>query len=34
MFETSSERYEWMNRIIAVGAGEPDGPVYNIFEVL
>jgi hypothetical protein len=36
MFETSSKKYDWMNRIIAVGTGDrlPDGPVYNIFEVL
>jgi hypothetical protein len=36
LFETSSRRYDWMNRIIAVGTGNrlPDGPVYSIFEVL
>jgi hypothetical protein len=36
MFETSSEKYDWMNRIIAVGTGVrlSDGPVYSIFEVL
>ena len=36
MFETSSQKYDWMNRIIAVGTGDrlPDGPVYSIFEVL
>jgi hypothetical protein len=36
MFETSSRKYDWMNRIIAVGIGHrpPDGPVYSIFEVL
>ena len=36
MFETSSTRYDWMNRVIAVGTGVrlPDGPVYSIFEVL
>jgi hypothetical protein len=36
MFETSSRKYDWMNRIITVGTGVrlPDGPVYNIFEVL
>jgi hypothetical protein len=36
MFETSSKKYDWMNRIIAVGTGVrlPDGPVYSIFEVL
>jgi hypothetical protein len=36
MFETSAEKYDWLNRIIAVGTGDrlPDGPVYSIFEVL
>jgi hypothetical protein len=35
-FETASERHGWLNRIVAVGAGHrlPDGPVYNVFEVL
>jgi hypothetical protein len=36
MFETSSKKYDWMNRIIAVGIGHrpPEGPVYSIFEIL
>jgi hypothetical protein len=36
MFETSSRKYDWMNRIIAVGIGHrpPDGPLYSVFEVL
>jgi hypothetical protein len=36
MFETSAEKYDWINRIIAVGAGDrrSDGPIYSIFEVL
>lgn len=36
MFETSAPKYDWMNRIIAVGVGHrlPDGPLYNVFEVL
>jgi hypothetical protein len=36
MFETSSPKYDWMNRIITVGIGHrlPDGPLYSIFEVL
>jgi hypothetical protein len=34
-FETSAARYDWMNRIIAVGIGHRlDGPLYSIFEVL
>jgi hypothetical protein len=36
VFETASERYGWLNRILAIGTGHrfPDGPVYNLFEVL
>jgi Protein of unknown function (DUF3237) len=36
MFETSAPKYDWMNRIIAIGTGYrlPDGPIYSIFEVL
>jgi hypothetical protein len=36
MFETSSKKYDWINRIIAIGTGirRSDGPVYSIFEVL
>lgn len=36
LFETRSPEHEWLNRIVAVGAGHrlPDGPVYNVFEVL
>jgi hypothetical protein len=36
MFETSSPKYDWMNRIIAIGTGHrlADGPLYSIFEVL
>ena len=36
MFETASERYGWLNRIVAIGVGHrfPQGPVYSVFEVL
>jgi hypothetical protein len=36
MFETSAQKYDWMNRIISVGIGNrlADGPVYSVFEVL
>jgi len=36
MFETASANYAWLNRIFAVGTGDrlPEGPVYEIFEVL
>jgi hypothetical protein len=36
MFETASETYGWLNRVVAIGAGHrlPHGPVYSIFEVL
>jgi hypothetical protein len=35
-FETASERFGWLNRILAIGTGHrlPSGPIYNIFEVL
>ena len=36
VFETSAPKYDWMNRMIAIGTGHrlPDGPIYSIFEVL
>lgn len=36
LFETSAARYDWINRIVAVGIGhrQADGPVYGVFEVL
>ena len=36
MFETSSAKYDQMNRAIAIcrGHGPADGPIYGIFEVL
>ena len=35
-FETASAQYQWLNRIIAIGTGRrtPEGPVYEVFEVL
>lgn len=36
LFETAAPAYDWLNRIIAVGTGSrpPQGPIYDIFEVL
>jgi hypothetical protein len=36
IFETSSKKYDWMNRILSIGTGvrRSDGPVYSIFEIL
>jgi hypothetical protein len=36
IFETASPKYEWLNRLMAVGSGHrfADGPLYSIFEVL
>jgi hypothetical protein len=36
MFETASEKYAWLNGILAVGIGHrfADGPAYNLFELL
>jgi hypothetical protein len=35
-FETGSEKYAWLNRIVAVGVGErtAKGPRYTVFEIL
>jgi len=35
-FETSAPRYDWLNRIVAVGVGrrEPDAAIYDIHEIL
>lgn len=34
-FEAPAGRYDWLNRIIAIGTGHRfrDGPVYSVFEV-
>lgn len=36
VFETASQKYEWLNKIVAVGTGrrEASGPTYEVFEVL
>jgi Protein of unknown function (DUF3237) len=36
LFETASGKYDWLNRVLAVGIGHrrADGPVYSLFEVL
>jgi hypothetical protein len=36
LFETAARKYDWLNRVIAIGIGDrrPDGPIYSIFEVL
>jgi hypothetical protein len=36
IFEAPTGKYEWLNRVIAVGAGHrlAYGPVYSVFEVL
>jgi hypothetical protein len=35
-FETASEKYAWLNRIVAVGTGwlTPTGVAYTVYEVL
>ena len=35
-FETASEKYGWLNNVVAVGTGHrlPSGPIYQVFEVL
>ena len=36
VFETASQKYGWMNRIVGVGVGrrEPGAAVYDVFEIL
>ena len=36
LFETASEKYAWLNRILAVGVGDrrPAGPLYRVFRIL
>jgi hypothetical protein len=35
-FETASPKYTWLNKIFGIGTGNrpPEGPIYDIFEVL
>lgn len=35
-FTTSAERYDWLNRVIAIGIGHrlPAGPIYSLHEIL
>jgi hypothetical protein len=35
-FETSAPKYDWLNRIVAVGVGRrmPDHAVYDVFQIL
>ena len=35
-FETASRKYDWMNRIVAVGVGRraPGAAIYDVFEIL
>jgi hypothetical protein len=36
LFETGAPKYDWINRIVAIGVGDrrADGPIYSVFEVL
>jgi hypothetical protein len=36
VFETASEKYSWLNKIISVSSGrrEAAGPIYDVYEVL
>jgi Protein of unknown function (DUF3237) len=35
-FETAASKYDWLNRLLAVGIGHrtADGPIYSLFELL
>lgn len=36
VFETASEKYDWLNRVVAVAHGHrlSDGAIYNVFEIV
>jgi hypothetical protein len=36
LFETAAAKYDWINRVVAIGVGHrrADGPIYSVFEVL
>jgi len=36
VFETASPKYTWLNKVFGIGTGSrpPEGPIYDIFEVL
>ena len=36
VFDTASEKYSWLNQLLAVGTGTrpPEGPIYEVFEVV
>ena len=36
LFETAAPKYDWINRVVAIGMGHrlAGGPIYSIFEVL
>jgi len=36
LFETAAPKYEWINRVVAIGIGhrQADGPIYSVFEIL
>ena len=36
VFETAAPKYNWLNRLLAVGVGHrrADGPIYSLFELL
>jgi hypothetical protein len=36
VFETSSEKYGWLNRVVSVAHGHrlPNGAIYNVFEIV
>ena len=36
LFHAAHPKYDWLNRVVAVGSGHrlPDGPIYSVFELL
>jgi hypothetical protein len=36
LFDTADSKYEWLNRVVAIGSGHrlPEGPTYSVLEIL
>jgi len=36
LFETASQKYAWINRIVGIGIGQrlPEGLIYDVYEIL
>ena len=36
LFDTAESKYDWLNRVVAIGGGHrlPEGPIYSVLEIL